>query len=196
MIANIGKFAEHFAVAIKAVDSERPVWKNARTGVSFQPGIGPHSEAATCKLVTEQMKRTNPDWYASLDVNVPYAKGNRTRCDIADELWAIEVKMLRLFGDNGKPNDNLLMHILSPYPQHRSALTDCEKLTLGRPRDRLGILIYAFESADWPMIAAISAFETLARAKYELTPMARADFSGLVHPVHASGAVFAWEIVH
>jgi len=26
-------------------------------------------------------------------------------------------------GDNGKPNDNMLMHILSPYPAHRSALT-------------------------------------------------------------------------
>ncbi len=36
--------------------------------------------------------------------------------------------MLRLMGDNGKANDNMLMHILSPYPSHRSALTDCEKL--------------------------------------------------------------------
>ena len=35
--------------------------------------------------------------------------------------WAIEVKMLRLMGDNGKPNDNMLMHILSPYERHRSA---------------------------------------------------------------------------
>jgi hypothetical protein len=31
--------------------------------------------------------------------------------------WAIEVKMLRLMGDNHKPNDNMLMHILSPYPR-------------------------------------------------------------------------------
>lgn len=36
--------------------------------------------------------------------------------------------MLRLFGDNAKLNDNMLMHLLSPYPAHRSALTDCEKL--------------------------------------------------------------------
>jgi hypothetical protein len=27
---------------------------------------------------------------------------------------AIEVKMLRLMGDNGKLNDNMVMHILSP----------------------------------------------------------------------------------
>jgi hypothetical protein len=32
--------------------------------------------------------------------------------------WAIEVKMLRLMGDNGKLNDNMVMHILSPYPAH------------------------------------------------------------------------------
>jgi hypothetical protein len=43
--------------------------------------------------------------------------------------------MLRLMGDNGKPNDNMLMHILSPYPSHRSALTDCQKL-LRAFRDR------------------------------------------------------------
>ena len=33
--------------------------------------------------------------------------------------------MLRFMGDNGKLNDNIVMHILSPYPEHRSALTDC-----------------------------------------------------------------------
>jgi hypothetical protein len=37
----------------------------------------------------------------------------------------------RILGDNGKLNDNMLMHILSPYPQHRSAVTDCNKLRAG-----------------------------------------------------------------
>jgi len=32
-------------------------------------------------------------------------------------------------GDKGKPNDNMLMHIHSPYSAHRSAVTDCEELT-------------------------------------------------------------------
>lgn len=51
------------------------------------------------------------------------------KCDLVLEgEWAVEVKMLRCLGDNGKPNDNILMHILSPYPAHRSALTDCMKL--------------------------------------------------------------------
>jgi hypothetical protein len=48
---------------------------------------------------------------------------------------AVEVKMLRLMGDNGKPNDNMLMHILSPYPDDNSALTDCQRLAASGFRD-------------------------------------------------------------
>ena len=64
-------------------------------------------------------------------LGMPYPVLARQRCDIAigDPIqWAVEVKMLRLFGDNGKLNDNMVMHVLSPYPQHRSALTDVSKL--------------------------------------------------------------------
>lgn len=53
----------------------------------------------------------------------------------------MEVKMLRLMGDNGKPNDNILMHILSPYPEHRSALTDCDKLRGSNLSDRCAVMI-------------------------------------------------------
>jgi hypothetical protein len=39
----------------------------------------------------------------------------------SNEVFMIEAKMMRLMGDNGKPNNNILTHILSPYPQQRSA---------------------------------------------------------------------------
>ncbi len=42
--------------------------------------------------------------------------------------WAMEVKMLRFLGDNESRTTTYLMHLLSPYPSHRSALTDCPKL--------------------------------------------------------------------
>jgi hypothetical protein len=50
---------------------------------------------------------------------VPYPNAPRQKCDLLispneGQPWAIEVKMLRFMGDNGKPNDNMLMHILSP----------------------------------------------------------------------------------
>jgi hypothetical protein len=48
-------------------------------------------------------------------------------------------------GDNGKPNDNMLMHILSPYPSHRSALTDCQKLAASGFSGSLAILIYGYD---------------------------------------------------
>ena len=45
-------------------------------------------------------------------------------------------------GNNGKPNDNMLMHILSPYAAHRSALTDTEKLVNSGFSSTCIVLIY------------------------------------------------------
>jgi hypothetical protein len=75
-----------------------------------------------------------PDRYQGrLHTGISYPGGTRQKCDVCVGVapgwdWALEIKMLRLMGDNGKPNDNMLMHILSPYPADRSALTDCSKL--------------------------------------------------------------------
>jgi hypothetical protein len=72
---------------------------------------------------------------------------------------------LRLMGDNGKLNDNMVMNILSPYRAHRSALTDCTKLLAARLGIRKAILIYGYDYPGWPMDPAIEALETLASQK-------------------------------
>lgn len=41
-------------------------------------------------------------------------------------------------------NDNLPTHILSPYPQHRSALTDCARLAASALGARKAILIFGY----------------------------------------------------
>jgi hypothetical protein len=51
-------------------------------------------------------------------------------------------------GDNGKPNDNMLMHILPPYPNDRSAVPDCVKLVKSGLNGRKAILIYGFDYAS------------------------------------------------
>src|SRR5215471_13271188 len=102
--------------------------------------------------------------------------------------------MLRLISDNGKLNDNMLMHILSPYPAHRSTLTDCEKLAASGLGGRKAILIFGYEYDGWDMIPTIEAFETLALERVRLGVRNTARFADLVHPVHQQGAVFAWEI--
>jgi hypothetical protein len=156
-----------FAQGIQAVDSLAPVASSSRTGASYRPGIGPHTETQTIKLVMAHLAVAAPLGYASYRLGVPYADGTRQACDVclggpAPWEWAIEVKMLRLMGDDGKLNDNMLMHILSPYPAHRSALTDCTKLLDSQLGARKAILIYGYDYPGWAMDPGIGAFETLA----------------------------------
>lgn len=93
---------------------------------------------------------------------------------------------------NGKTNDSMLMHILSPYPQNRSALTDCTKLIESGFLCPKAIVIYGYEYDDWPMELAIAAFERLAGEW--IGERVSAEFTGLVHPVHRRGAVHAWPL--
>jgi hypothetical protein len=123
----------------------------------------------------------------------------RQKCDWCWTLptggkFYIEAKMMRLMGDNGKPNDNILCHILSPYPQQRSALTDCQKLAQAGFKGSLAILIYGYAYEGYPLEPVIRAFETLASEVVTLSSASVATFSGLVHPVHSRGAVYAWTI--
>lgn len=187
------------AAAVVAVDATRPVAVSARTGASYQPGIGPHSETRTVELLAERLAVTDKRAYGSFALGVPYPASKRMACDYclgtsAGWTWALEFKMLRLMGDNGKPNDNMLMHVLSPYPAHRSALTDCSKLAINKMAGRQAVIIYGYDYRDWAMDPAIDAFETLASRVVELGRREAAEFDGLVHPVHQRGRVFAWEI--
>src|SRR5262245_19129768 len=116
-----------------AADAKRPVAINLRTGIAFQPGLGPHSESRTVKLAVQEMQAAHPERYTAVTFDVPYPEKPRQKCDLVlgeepNRLY-VEAKLLRILGDNGKPNDNMLMHILSPYPQHRSAVTDRDKLS-------------------------------------------------------------------
>lgn len=195
------KIVRDFAACIKIVDARAPQAINVRSKKPFQPGIGPHSEAQTVEMVTSEMAAAFPDSYRNMiSTGVAYSDLPRQKCDFCigsqDHWeWAVEVKMLRILGDNGKPNDNILMHILSPYPAHRSAVTDCVKLAASPMGLRNAILIYGYEAENWPLSPAIDAFETIASTKVRLSQRYVASFAGLIHPVHSSGKVFAWEIL-
>lgn len=197
---DFGQFVRDFAMGIKLADQKKPIAVNARRGIPFQAGIGPHSENDTLKLVMDELHQSPPGKYADFSMNVRYPLNLQKKCDLClgkhpNWDWAVELKMLRLFGDNGRANDNMLMHILSPYPAHRSALTDCEKLIGSGLMGRKAILIYGFEDARFPLEPAIRAFELLAADRVELGPRIQTEFDDLIHPVHRKGAVFAWEIV-
>jgi hypothetical protein len=188
-----------FARAIKLIDSLKPVAISSRTGAAYQPGIGPHTEAQTVRLVMARLAADDSAKYGSAMLGVPYADGTRQSCDVClghPPAWdqAIEVKMLRLMGDNGKLNDNMMMHILSPYPAHRSALTDCSKVVTSQLARNKAVMIYGYDYPDWPMDPVIDAFEALAARDVTLSSRSVACFDSLIHPVHQRGRVFGWEV--
>ncbi|WP_423922973.1 hypothetical protein [Candidatus Poriferisodalis sp.] len=111
---DLSEFVQAFADGMKAADVAGPVAVNQRSGVPFRPGIGPHTESATIGLVLAALDsgRLPP-----MEREVPYPRIARQKCDLVvtgEPGWAIEVKMLRFRGDNNKPNDNMLLHLLSP----------------------------------------------------------------------------------
>ena len=150
-VGDLESIVADFAAGLKAADSRRPHAVNARSGQPYSPGIGPHTEVQTIRLVVDELLVAyGPRYTGQISLEVPYPAAPRSKCDLClgqppDWDWAIEVKMLRLMGDNGKPNDNILMHLLSPYAQHRSALTDCTKLLNSGLRGRKAILIYGYD---------------------------------------------------
>ena len=197
-VIDLTRLVEDFAVAVQRADSHKPQAVASTTGRAYQPGIGPHTESQTIRLVTNELVALDQE-YAAYALDVPYPGASRQRCDwcLGSRLswdWAIEAKMLRMFGDNGKLNDNMLMHVLSPYSAHRSALTDCGKLVHSDLPGRKAIMIFGYDYNDWPMDPAIEAFETLASERVTLGDRHAAVYNQLVHPVHQRGRVFAWEV--
>lgn len=183
------------ARGIQAADARSPIAVGQRSGRVFQPGIGPHSESDTITLALSEPSAGFEG--VSLEREVPYPDIARSRCDLViggSPSWAVEVKLLRLLGDNGLKNDNMLMHILSPYPVDHSALTDCSKLLRSGFADRKAILIIAYDYDSLPMDLTIEAFELLATLNVSLVAARPAPFEKLIHPVHGRGAVYGWEI--
>ena len=82
----------------------------------------------------------------------------------------------------------MLMHILSPYPNNRSALTDCIKLVESGLAGRK--VIHGFDYPGLPMDPAMEAFEVLAARWVRLGPRADRAYSDLVHLLHRAGRVF------
>ena len=187
----LDQFVEVFAQGLKLADAKLPRASSSKR--EYQAGIGPHTEPGTVRLALEEIV-SNHLLEINPELSVKYPNYPRNKCDLLlrsspDPLY-IEIKMMRILGDNGKPNDNIIKHILSPYQHDRSALTDIEKLKTSGFEGKKTILIYGYESEEFPLSFVIEAFEKL--ADKNIVEACEASFEGLVHPVHQRGAVFGW----
>jgi hypothetical protein len=185
--------ARDFAAGMMLADALAPTWGG------YRPGLGPHTEVQTVALVMAELSRTHPAIYGAVQTGVPYPNAPRQKCDLLiaptnGRSWAIEVKMLRFIGDNGKTQrQHADAHsvTISEAPKRADRLSEARGL---RIRGAWALLIYGYDYDDWPMQPAVEAFEQLAKYRVRLGPREFASFDGLIHPVHQRGGVFVWEI--
>ncbi len=183
-----------FAEAIAAVDDRCPPYVS-RTGRQYQLGIGPYSENPAMKLVCEEL---NARGLGPCGQFLPYPNAPRQKCDIwigEPVDWAIEVKMGRFRGDNGKPDDTGIKDLISPFQSDRSALADGVKLATSGFSCRRSVLVYGFDDVDRPLQDALDALDVLLRQRVLVDGPHSAALDGLRHPVFVSGGVTAWEIL-
>ena len=113
--------------------------------------------------------------------------------------WAVEFKIARPFGDNGKQAEDWSVNLLHPYAGNTSAIGDCLKLRTLECKERKAVVVIGYEH-DPPQIdlsPLISAFELVAQGVTGIRLGSRVEAlrKPLVHPVHQRVRLFAWEVL-
>jgi len=115
------------------------------------------------------------------------------------EEWAIEFRIARPYGDNGREAENWSVNLLHPYRGNTSTIGDCYKLAELKCSERLAVAVIGYEHCP-PKIdltPLINAFEVIADqvAGIALSKRVEIRHDGLINPVHQSIRVFAWEVI-
>jgi hypothetical protein len=163
------------------------------SGIAFRgflPGVGPYGEPQLLAAVAGRLNQ-------ALSCNGGICT-KRTPDLLIPEQWAIECKIARPFGDNGKPAENWSVNLLHPYPGNTSLLGDCLKLrSLGTEIHKAALVVgYEHTPPQISLQPLLSSFEFLAKEVVDIQLSARvqANRIGLRHPVHQQLTVAAWEI--
>jgi hypothetical protein len=181
---NLERVVNDIADVLKNIDSSGAPFK------SFQPGVGPYGEPQLVKLVAD-----------NLSLLPQYSQGVETRRTpdlLIRGQWALEVKIARPFGDNGRAAENWSVNLLHPYAGNTSLLGDCLKLRNFQCQEDKAVLAIGYEH-DPPQICLdplVRSFEVIARniLSIPLSDRVTAERTGLIHPVHQRLLVIGWEI--
>ncbi len=175
-----------FADALAAVDESRVAHKQ------FKPGIGPFGEADAVRAALTWLKQTKPHVFGK-------AVTKRLPDLLVPGQWAVELKIVRPFGDNGLPAEHWSENVLHPYTGNTSALGDCLKLLASGLPERKAVVIFGYEHTPprVPVKQAILGFELLAAQLLgiKLSPRYETTRTGLIHPVHQQLQVYGYEVL-
>ena len=189
---------DDLAYALKEKDKIAPVEKK------YKPGIGPHGEDRQIQLALDFLK-TSPskkDIYET--VNKQKYPDDLKTCDIViPNEYAIEVKLLRPLGDNGKENGtNWLSKILYPFESNTSAIGDVLKLKNSKFEIKKAIILLSYRPEDDEIVqdkilTTLQCFEKITKdvLNINIGMMVKSTFKNLIHPVHNLGEIFGWEIM-
>jgi hypothetical protein len=186
------------AAAFGELDASAP----REPGKDFAPGLGPLGEPYAIGRVAEIL-RAKPDGAYAGCAKRKYPgeqAAKRPECDLViPGEWALEFKMIRPFGDNGRVMEHWSENALHPFPGNISLVGDCFKLVESGFSERLGAILFGYEHAEVriPLAPVIQAFELIATqvAGIRLGPCELRRVSPLIHPVHAVLIVAGWEVI-
>lgn len=166
---------------LKEFDSEHPTFKQ------FQPGIGPFGEPQIVSIIAQRLTAKGIE-----------ARTKRTPdLDICQQ-WAIEFKIVRPYGDNGKIAENWSVNMLHPYPGNTSLIGDAIKMTALPDYPNKGLFVIGFEHspAKISLDTLLDSFEAIAINVLHLPLGNRIEEirEGLVHPEHQVLRCIGWQV--
>lgn len=175
---------DDIADSVVAIDQSNTPFKQ------FRPGAGPYGEPQLVRAIAERLNQATA-----------YRGRTRTkRCPdlLIDGAWALEIKLARPFGDNGKEAENWSVNLLHPYEGNVSVIGDCMKLRALATGERKAVVVIGYEHTP-PRIQLeplMAAFEAIAKhvCSIRLGDRIQTSRIGLVHPVHQQLLVVAWEV--
>ena len=176
---------EDIVAALVAVDGCRVPFKQ------FQLGVGPYGEPQLLTAVAQHLN--------TMSVYGGAVRTKRTPDLLIPGEWALEFKLARPFGDNGRQAENWSVNLLHPYEGNVSLIGDCLKLQKLGGDERRAAVVVGYEHTP-PRIALaplLDAFELVATqvVRVRLGLRIQVGRSGLCHPVHQQPLVAAWEVL-
>ncbi len=179
------EIARDIVGCLLAIDASRAPFRG------FQPGVGPYGEPQLLKQIAAGLNQL-----AKYRRNV---QTKRTPDLLIPGEWAIEFKIARPFGDNGKEAENWSVNLIHPYRGSASCIGDCFKLLGLHTLERKAIAVIGYEHvpAIIDLTPLVESFECVAKQVMHMRLSDRLEIwqPDLVHPVHQSLRLFAWEVL-
>ena len=179
------QLVNHIAKGLKWIDNSGIPFRN------YQPGVGPYGEPQVVKEIVQYLSKNYPLLYKG-------AKSKRVPDVLIPNQWALEFKIVRPFGDNGKEAEHWSQNLIHPYEGNVSSIGDAIKLINSDFEERKGVIVIAYEHdpPKIPVDVLVDCFELIALriVGIPLGEKNTAEIKELIHPIHQQCTVYGWEL--